>query len=163
MKFSVSIKSDAGDTYYVYLAPLDAGIEYDLNLRSYSDVEVYQIVLDRETGTNTTDIHVLNDISDFIAKVFLGNDNLILYYYCDDIQEIPSSNHVILPQEYRNRLFSTMISRYLQQHDSLDIVDTPISIIDAVGNAQYIHFISRLDHLPVVDDIVRFVVEHYGK
>lgn len=161
MKFSASIKSDTGDEYFVYLAPLDASIANDLNIGSL-DVEVYQIVLDRESGTNKTDIHILNSISDFIAKIFLSNSNLILYYYCDDINQIPNSNHQILPQEYRNRLFSTMVQRYVAKH-KLDIIDSQISIIDAIDNAQYIHFISRTSQICIVDKIVGFVRESYSK
>ena len=35
MKFSVFLKSNTDDAYYVYLAPLDAGIEHDLALKTF--------------------------------------------------------------------------------------------------------------------------------
>lgn len=161
MNFSVSINSESGDKYFVYLAPLDADIAKELYIDRYN-IEVYQIVIDRECGTNTADIHILNTISDFIARVFLSNKNLILYYYCDDVNQIPNSNHQIQPQEYRNRLFSAMINRYICNCNN-SIVDTPITIIDAVGNAQYIHFISRSSYVTIVDNIVQYVIDNYSK
>ena len=81
---------------------------------------------------------------------------------CDDINEIPNSNHDISSQEYRSRLFSCMFNRYVKENGIYDIVDTPIVFPDAVGNNQYVHIISYEKYLRSVDDIVKFVIDGYA-
>ena len=71
----------------------------------------------------------------FIAGFLLDNENAILYFYCDDINEINRRNHDITPQKYRSRLFSRMSDR--------DI---------------YIHIISRESHLDYAN-IIRTTIE----
>lgn len=161
MKFSVSLCSGNGDKYYVYLSPLNESLRRDLELED-SQIEVYQIVLDREKGELQTNFSILSDISEFIAKVFEANNNLILYYVCDDLNEIPSGNHKIPSQEYRSRLFSLMFERYLNVHKTVEATDTPIVIRDAVGQNQYVHIIARKKHAQSVLKIVDFVIEGFA-
>ena len=161
MKYSFVFQSESGDSLLVDLRPLGSEYSKDLHLAD-SDVEVYQVVLDREKGSSVVDLGILRKITDFIAKVFFENPNLILYYVCDDINEIPNSNHDISSQEYRSRLFSYMFNRYVKENGIYDIVDTPIVFPDAVGNNQYVHIISYEKYLRSVDDIVKFVIDGYA-
>ena len=104
MENSFRFQSEGGDDILVDLLPLDSECSNDLHLTD-SDVEIYQIVLCRESGNNVIGLDVLMKITDSIAKVFLRNPNLILYYVCDDMNEIPNGNHDIPPQEYRTCYF----------------------------------------------------------
>lgn len=160
MNFSVSLQTPNGDKYYVYLSPLSKDWWNDLDLPE-KDLEIYQVVLDREKGTGKTDMHVISEITNFIANVFLNND-VIFYYVCDDLNEIPNGSHSIPPQEYRSRLFSMMFDRYITSHSIKGIFDTPIIIKDAVGNKQYIHIIARSQHNASIDYLVNFVQEGFG-
>ncbi|MBQ0073924.1 MAG: hypothetical protein KBT34_06995 [Prevotella sp.] len=159
MIFSVSLQSHSGDKYYVYLTPLDKRWWGDLVLPE-PNLEIYQIVLDRLEGGNVTDMHIIQEISKFIANVFLTND-VIFYYVCDDLNEIPNANRSISPQEYRSRLFSRMFDRYINSHGVEGLVDTPIIIKDAVGNNQYVHIISRDIHIASVNYLVNFIEEGF--
>jgi hypothetical protein len=161
MENSFRFQSEGGDDILVDLLPLDSECSNDLHLTD-SDVEIYQIVLCRESGNNVIGLDVLMKITDSIAKVFLRNPNLILYYVCDDMNEIPNGNHDIPPQEYRSRLFSCMFARYIKLNGINVISDTPIEFPDAVGNNQYVHVISHNKYLSSVEEIVRFVIEGYA-
>ena len=161
MKFSISLHTPNGDRYLVCVSPLIEQLRRELELPE-ENIEVCQIVLDRERGDNATDINILSQITDFVAKVLLANDNIILYYVCDDMNEIPNGNHDIPPQEYRSRLFSCMFARYIKLNGINVISDTPIEFPDAVGNNQYVHVISHNKYLSSVEEIVRFVIEGYA-
>jgi len=161
MKFSISLHTPNGDRYLVCVSPLVEQLRRELELPE-ENIEVCQIVLDRERGDNATDINILSQITDFVAKVLLANDNIILYYVCDDINEIPNCNHNIPSQEYRSRLFSSMFDRYVRNHNITDIINVPVIIKDAIGNKQYVHIISDQKHDVSVKVIVDFVIEGFA-
>ncbi len=81
--------------------------------------------------------------------MFEENENLILYFYCDDIHDIKRRNLSLSPQEYRSRLFSKMIDRYLISNNITDIINTPIKIES--GDGIFIHLISCASHSKYVE------------
>ena len=85
-----------------------------------------------------------------------------MYYVCDDMNEIPYSNHDLPWQEYRSKLFSTLFSRYTVNKGIDEIVDTPVIIRDACGNNQYIHIIAENSHSDSVSEIVKYIIEGFA-
>lgn len=161
MNLSISLDSDLGDKYYVYLAQLDGVFEDDLHYQK-KGVEIYEVVLDRKSGDNKTNVRILSQIVSFIAKQFLANKNLILYYICDDMNEIPTQAHDLSPQAYRSRIFSALFERYVHLHNITNIIDTTISFKDAVGQYQYIHIISRDTQSSFVEILEEFILTGYA-
>lgn len=92
----------------------------------------------------------------FIAGFLLDNENAILYFYCDDINEINRRNHDITPQKYRSRLFSRMFDRYMTSHDITGVVNASLEIRS--DRDIYIHIISRESHLDYAN-IIRTTIE----
>ncbi len=160
MIFSVTLHSCNGDEYYVYLTPLDKRWWSDVVLPE-PNVEIYQIVLDRIGGSNITDIKIIQEITNFIANVFVTND-VIFYYVCDDLNEIPNTTHNIPSQEYRSRLFSKMFDRYIRQNNLDGVTDTNVIIKDAIGKNQYVHIISKDTHTKSVNYLVDFVLKGFA-
>ena len=110
----------------------------------------------------TASIAVLSEISNIISRFFTDNKNVILYFFCDDLNEIPCSGKEIEPQAYRSRLFSAMYNRFTTYHHTQDIENISICI-DALGRNQYLHFIVRNRHLKYIEFIRKNVEEIYLK
>lgn len=82
------------------------------------------------SGDNPTTIQTLSLISEGIGRTFLMNPKAVLYYYCDDLAEVPKSyrKDYMWPQEYRSHLFSIMFQRFMIKHNALDIIDVTLMI-----------------------------------
>ena len=120
--------------------------------------------------TNNTDISDTKEnlsITGKIADLFAENENLILYYSCDDMNPIPSrntkgANKDLSVQEYRSNLFTHMFNSYMLSHQVSGISNTPI-IIKGEGYTQYMHLIARDKHRSIVDLVKEDIIEGWGK
>ncbi|MBQ0019659.1 MAG: hypothetical protein KBT39_03955 [Bacteroidales bacterium] len=135
----------------------------DLKLLIQDSVEVVEITLYRMKGINHTPLKTLDKITDIIAKSFLENENAILYFYCDDLAELPSVKKNIRPQEYRSRLFSSLFERYIRKNNLSDIINYPITIFDVEGVPMRIHLFARECHSKYVEIISNDLIDNYSK
>ena len=98
--------------------------------------------------------------------MFSENENMIIFFFCDDIGEIPTLRKTrdrdILPQEYRSRLFSCMFERYMAKHHINNIDNYPMHIGEGRYEA-YLHFIARHHHKQYVQMIKDDIKAGYGK
>mgnify|MGYP007099011281 FL=1 len=166
--FEYSFTSKTGDRYIVKIQKdgerfLSSKV---ISMLDTSDMEVCGIYLNRVGSIkNVTSIRDLSIISKQIYGFFVSHENVILYYVCDDIAEVPMNAKKKAEgysvQYYRNRLFSKLFQK-LQSLLSIRVVDLPICI-DACGNEMYIHLIARAEHLDVATRIKLDVLEGFSK
>ena len=164
MKFSVSITSN-DNTVRLALETADTSflgetISKELERRG---IEIVEVVLDREVGTGMVGMTLLNKISSVVANMFMENKNAILFFYCDDLNEIPRCRtRNISPQEYRSNLFSLMFERYVTKHGIQSVHDVTIRI-NAIDHCLFFHFISRDEHMDLIDEIKEDFAATYSK
>lgn len=130
-------------------------------------IDISEIMIDRLNGGKSTAPEVLHAITGRIADLFAENENLILYYSCDDMNPIPSrnkrsANKELSVQEYRSILFSHIFDSYIDSHQVSGITNTPV-IIEGEGYTQFMHLIARDKHQSIVDLIKADVIEGWGK
>ncbi len=140
MDISFSVYSSLGDEYRVTLSTFTNLPDTIVEILG-NHIELVDVTLERISGSSIANVKILATISNIIAEVFEENENLILYFYCDDVHEIPRRNKNLSPQEYRSLLFSNMIDRYLFSKNITDIINTPIKI--EAEQDIFIHIISR--------------------
>lgn len=115
-ELSININSGTGDVYRIILvhAPM-GGLSAPVREMLFSEgIEVLEIILGRVHGDRASNQKTLHQISSWIADRFAENQNLILFYTCDDMNPIPSrnkksKNNSISVQEYRSRLVSSVL------------------------------------------------------
>lgn len=166
MVVTFDVNSEKADVFRVILSSgKDAFFAAD-NVVPLSDIEIVEIDLERVSGEHPATMKVLAKIADGIANFFNQDERAVLYYYCDDVLEIPSGNsrHAgIWPQEYLSQLFGRMFQRHISLHPPKEeIVDVEIQIMQ--GNRPIImHLIARAKHMTYVERIKDYVVKNYGK
>ncbi|MEG2151560.1 MAG: hypothetical protein RRY36_10120, partial [Bacteroidaceae bacterium] len=89
------------------------------------------------------------------------NENLILYFYCDDIHDILRRDKGLTPQKFRSHLFSKMLEKYISSNGITNMINTPIEI--KADRHIYIHLISRSIHLEYVNAIKSAIMEMESK
>lgn len=168
MKVSVSLLSDQGDEYRISLASAEDGrLSDSMRMVLYENrIEIVEVILERVKGAGLTNNATLSKIACVIADLFMDNENMVVFFYCDDMGEIPNirkSRHKdMLPQEYRSQLFTAMFNRYMTIHNAVGIVNFPMQIGDGRYKS-FIHFIARERHRKYVELIKEDVIEGYGK
>lgn len=164
MKVSASLIVGNTDEYRVGFETIETGFlpEDAFEYLKEEKIEIVEVLLERVKGSTSTNIAVLSEISNIISRFFTDNKSVILYFFCDDLNEIPCSGKEIEPQAYRSRLFSAMYNRFTTNHHTQDIENISICI-DALGRNQYLHFIVRNHHLKYVEFIQRNIEEVYLK
>lgn len=145
MKVTYPISTKDGDNYLVMLESFEKSVLPDNLISMLADIDIMDVTLERVSGGHITNPSVLFEISSFIAGFLFDNENVILYFYCDDIHEISRRNHDITPQKYRSHLFSRMFDRYITTHHITEVVNTSLEIKS--DRDIYIHIISRRSHL----------------
>lgn len=162
MDISVSINSKSEDEYRIILSPFNLDIT-PLEVREIlgDSIEIADVTLERAKGDNPTDIGVLLKISNVIGEIFNDNENLILYFYCDDIHDILRRDKRVTPQKFRSNLFSRMFEKYMLSNGITDIINTPIEI--KADRHIYIHLISRSIHLEYVKAIKDVIMDMESK
>lgn len=170
MNVSASLFSKTGDEYRISLMTVDDN-RLSEGLRQYlhsESIEIAEVFLDRNGSKDSLNTSTLFAISKIIANLFFENNNLILYFYCDDLGIIPniSSRHRngMLPQEYRSNLFTSMFNRYMANHHGCRVKNYPMHIDNEDERFKaFLHFIAREEHARYIDMIKQDVIEGYGK
>lgn len=162
MEFSVSITSESDDEYRIILSPFNLDVIPDKVRELLADnIEIADITLDRIKGESPTNIDILLKISNVIGEVFDDNENLILYFYCDDMHDVSRRDKILSPQKFRSDLFSRMFDRYIISNGITNIINTPIEI--KADRHIYIHLISRKCHLKYVTAIKNAIMDMEAK
>lgn len=166
MKHIFRVESPEGDTYEISLSSgVDAFFAtQDVCKELSNEFEIVEIDLERLSGDNPTSPHTLSLITEQIGRFFLQNNKAILYYYCDDLAEVPKSNRKqdMWPQEYRSQLFSIMLQRYVVSHSVYDLIDENI-MLDQGGSPIYMHLIGRAEHANYIQLVKQYILTNYGK
>lgn len=133
MKISVSLVSGNTDEYRIGFETIESGFLSDeiFNHLKEEGIEIVEVLLERVKGVDSTNISVLSEMTNIIHRLFGDNENVILYFFCDDLNEIPCTNKSVEPQEYRSRLFSAMFERFTMKHQMSDVHNVAICI-DAI-------------------------------
>ena len=169
MTYSFSITTRKGDEYRIKLLDVDISMlaKEVRDVIETNNFDISEIMIDRVQGGDSTAQEVLHTITGRIADLIAENENMILYYSCDDMNPIPSrntkgANKNLSVQEYRSRLFSYMFDTYMVSHHVSGFSNTPI-IIKGEGYKQFMHLIARDNHQSIVDLIKADVLEGWGK
>lgn len=164
MKVSASLVVSCVEEYRIGFETIESGFLQD-EVFEYLDkdgIEIVEILLDRVKGSGKTSIAVLSEMSEIIFRLFNNNENIIIYFFCDDLNEIPNTQKKVSPQAYRSRLFSSMFERFVRKQKIDDIENISISI-EALGRTEYLHFIVRSHHLKYIDYIQKNIENTYTK
>ena len=169
MNYSFYISTKNGDEYRIIFFDADISQLADNVKETITEqgIDISEIMIDRVKGGESTAQEVLHAITGRIADLFAQNENLILYYSCDDMNPIPSrnlkgSNKDLSVQEYRSTLFSHIFDTYMYSHQVFGITNTPV-IIKGEGYTQFMHLIARDKHQDVVSLIKQDVIKGWGK
>lgn len=103
-------------------------------------------------------------IAEGIGDYFLQNNKAILYYYCDDLADVPKSDRKqdMWPQEYRSQLFSLMLRRYVITHSIFDMIDEDVMLLQDTRPI-YMHLIGRAEHKHFIEAVKQYIMTNYGK
>ena len=164
MQTSFSVNTSTGDILRVGLSTADDGFLSPGVSLLLSDlhIEIIEVSLERMGGNDSVGIRTLLKVSEIIANFLMENENGILFYYCDDLLDIPLSNHKLLPQEYRNTLFSDLFDFYVQHHAIKGLRDITIQI-NAIDRPLFMHFIARDKHMTIIEKIAQDRKASYSK
>ena len=113
MQITRPFSSPQDDNYLIRIGEFNKSMLPDFLAEALQDVEILDVTLERIEGNNITSLSVLLNITKFIADILRDNENSILYFYCDDIHDIPRRQKHIKPQHFRSILFSKMFERYV--------------------------------------------------
>lgn len=112
-----------------------------------------------------TPSRLLADISKSIADFYMTHVNAILYFQCDDMEDVPMSNikrgQGMTVQKYRSILFSKMFDRQVKDY-TLSVINYPV-FFEACGNEVYIHLMSQEKYLKFINVIKDDVTKCYSK
>lgn len=169
MNYSFSISTRQGDEYRIMLNDVDISVlaeNVQQTIVEYG-IDISEIMIDRVKGGESTAQEVLHAITGRVADLFAENDNLVIYYSCDDMNPIPSrnmkgANKELSVQEYRSALFSHIFDSYMYSHQVSGITNTPV-IINGEGYRQFMHLIARNRHQAIVELIKDDVIDGWGK
>lgn len=100
----IPFESKGGNQYLISFKVFESGIDFGIPIIDVSLVLV-------ESITVNISISELFSISELVFE-YLNNNDVVLYYYCD-ITEIKRSykNKNMLPQEFRNILFTKLFEK----------------------------------------------------
>ncbi len=158
MNVTVPLTSDKGDEYVVRLSSFNKSLFPDEVSTIIKDLDIADIVLEKISGEHKIDINTLFQISHIVWNFINDNENMVLYFYCDDMKDLPRSkkNSILSPQHYRSTLFSRMFDRFMASNYIKDFINLPI-IIKVKDRDIYIHLISRKGNIEAVDNIKEMI------
>lgn len=166
---SVIFNSNEGDEYRIMLVKAPTGyLSEDVRKTlTENSVDIREIIIERKKGGNVTNQKILHKISNWIADCFAENENMILFYQCDDMNPIPSRNKKssyskISVQEYRSRLFTRLFNTFIRTRQITGVFNYPIRI-DGVGYSYFMHIIARESHKNIVKILNDDIFEGFGK
>lgn len=104
--------------------------------------EVCDVSLERVSDFGSVDHKALHLISYMLFDFIERNPDNIIYFYCDDLHELPRSRHnqSLLPQEYRSRLFSALFASETKRQNVSCYLDDVIEF-DLGDDKRFIHLI----------------------
>lgn len=141
MKISIPISPSDGNKYLINFSTFEEDIIPDSVINFLQGVEIIEIVLERVEGDNMSNAYSLSQISSVIWNFMQENEASILYFYCDDMHDLPRRRKSLSPQEYRSLLFSKMFDKAVAS-SSESYINMPI-ILKAEDRDIFIHLISR--------------------
>lgn len=165
MKVSFKLSSVANNVYEITLSSIDEEIIGPELKTALGNLEIVEVFLDRISGKNITDASMLARISEIIANMFVENDNIVFYFFCDDLNIIPNmrkSRRNIPVQEYRSRLFHNMFTQYCNHHNIKNYRDNIIHFM-AFDRPYFLHLISQSIHDDRIEIIKDFIKDNYMK
>lgn len=129
-----------------------------------TSIEIYDVVLLRDSGDGTTSFKSLAQISTFVKDFMSNHPNAILYFYCDDIHDIQRTHKHIdySPQQFRSQLFSLLFDREMTKHQDTKLVNNVQTITTAQGTA-YIHLITSVANQHIVTNLFKQVIDYSTK
>lgn len=154
---------------YLYSVTFSTGVDaffYSEEAASLlgNSVEIVEVSLDRLQGEGVDQPDIIYRVTDVIMDYMLDNPRAILCYWCDDMNPVPCAEHNLnmLPQQYRNRLFTALFVRTMSRNQCAIFQDKSLCI-NPDCHPMYIHVIHRLEHTDIADGVMRFVSQSYGK
>ena len=168
MVFSFNVIADTGDVFRVILSSGEDAFFATPEICSLlnNEIEIVEIDLERVTGSAPTSLKTLTKISEGIAHCFEQNKKAVLYYFCDDLSEVPSigdSKIGMWPQEYRSLLFSRMFERYALNTSMEDSVTDVEVVIYEDTRPLYMHLIARTCHSRYIEALKAYITSRYSK
>lgn len=159
-----TIYSDRGDEYRLQFTTERSGIIANvlLDQLAHDGIEVVEIGLARVKGSGVTGHKVLGQIEKLIADFMQQRQNVILSFFCDFINLVPSSKNRMSVQEYRSRLFSMMFKRYVRLYGFHDFCDNEIRI-EGVAETFFFHVIYKKEHEKYADLIAEGHQKDFSK
>jgi len=164
MNLTFSLKYRQTDEYLIRLSSVHLAdyLSEDVSESISKSHEIIEIGLQRIKGEMSTNVVILSQITNLIAKIFEQNKHFILYFFCDDLNDVARRRKDFSPQEYRSILFTRMIEKYIADNRISDIEHT-IVFIDSSGWKNYIHFVYRSNLKAIVDLLQADIIDNYGK
>lgn len=164
MNLTFSLKYRQTDEYLIRLSSVCLAdfLSEDVSESISKNHEIIEIGLQRIKGEMPTNVVILSQITNFIAKIFEQNKHFIFYFFCDDLNDVARRRKDFSPQEYRSILFTRMIDKYLADNHISDIEHTTVCI-DSSGWKNYIHFVYRSNLKTIVDLLQADIIDNYGK
>lgn len=156
-RYTYSIVTKEGDEYAIVISSISKSLFADELIPVLDGVELYEICLNRISGSNPASLGTLFDISGFIAQTLINLPDAIFYYYCDDMHDISRRDANISPQGFRSRLFSRMMDRYVEKYQIDYVENTPVQF--RTDHDIYIHFIAHTRHHEVVQLLKEAIIE----
>jgi len=162
MNLSFDVITKEGDKIIVSLTSFYPYIK-ELIGDVFPQLEIVEISIVRESGTNPIKIEVFGKIAQVLISIAQDNPNTILYYFCDLTQQIPCQRigRNLSYQEYRNNLFKLIFQRYnneSKEHWS----DIEIELKSTQSEQTlFAHFLLRDQHLPLVDILRNEVLSNF--
>ena len=141
MNISFSLQSEPESEVRISLSSFSDSAIGDIR-QSLGRTELVDITLERIKGDAPISPAVLYSVIDIITGFLQENPEVILYYYCDEINSVPGMRKTksITPAQYRNRLFSLLYEQGKLRYPQLPVADHLITIETPEGKA-YIHLI----------------------
>ena len=148
-----------------YLLKLNSFTEQELvSWQLDTSVEMYEVVLLRVSGDETTSFKSLAQISTFVKGFMYNHPAAILYFYCDDMHDILRAHkHAdYSPQQFRSYLFSALFDREMAKHPDPQLTNNIQTITIEQGTA-YIHLITSRSNQHIVTNIFNQLIEYSTK
>ena len=148
-----------------YLLKLNSFTEQELvSWNLDTSIEIYDVVLFRVSGDETTSFKSLAQISTFVKGFMSNHPAAILYFYCDDMHEIQRAHkHVnYSPQHFRSQLFSLLFDREMVRYPDAKLVNNVQTITTDQGTA-YIHLITSVANQHIVTNLFKQLIEYSTK
>lgn len=130
----------------------------------YQYLDIVEISIDRMEGNNSITPLTFQNIVHKIIDELSGHPEVILYYFCNVSYDIPNfkTSRGITAQEYRNRLFKSLFSRYSKSLPE-PWRDVEIEMSDPeTGTTYYIHILIRESQVAAVEPLTNEIANNFN-